>query len=322
MDRAVLGEAIQRELGEKQVISLLFCTHDLDPSFFEQEVLQAFIGNDLKHNRRTREIQLNYVIRQRHIDIDVYYEGRALAAHEGTARLGWNRIAMHGKRGGKFHPKVILALCKEGETESLLACTASANLTRGGWWTNVECADVVTIWDGVRHGYVDGLSEFITQLRTRAQNLGQRSATVAIGQFLRRQEPFRNMSHQKRVRPVFLPGYSNLADDLWELFGSRLVDTHLEIIAPFIDQKPDATSAALHGLIDTFRPRSVRVALPSRDEKTTISEATYDAVEATPTSRQQRPEPTPALGRSTPRSTGSDGRARKRSRFSWSVHTT
>ena len=173
MERAVLGEAIQRELGDRQVMALMFCTHDLDPSFFEQEVLQAFIGNDLQHNRRTREIQLNYVIRQRQIYIDVYYEGRALAAHEGAARLDWNRIRMQGKHLGKFHPKVILALCTDGQTESLLVCTASANLTRGGWWTNVECADVVTIQDGVRHGYVEGLQELVKQLRTRGKNLAR-----------------------------------------------------------------------------------------------------------------------------------------------------
>ena len=71
----------------------MFCTHDLDPSFFEQEVLQAFIGNDLQHTTAVPgRFQANHVIRQRQIYIDVYYEGRALAAHEGAARLDWNRF--------------------------------------------------------------------------------------------------------------------------------------------------------------------------------------------------------------------------------------
>ena len=135
MKTHVLGEALHEALGDRTVTSLLFCTHDLEPQFFEQEVLPVFIGNDLKHNRRTREFQLDYAIREQEISIDVFYEPRALADFEGSARLRWGRHKMEGRRGGKFHPKVVLALCvDDGGRENLLVCVTSANLTASSWW--------------------------------------------------------------------------------------------------------------------------------------------------------------------------------------------
>ena len=120
MDKAVLGEALQTAIGEAEVQALVFTTHDLDPQFFEAEILPVFLGNDLKHTQRTRQVQLEHEIRGRDVAIDVYYEGRALAAHEGAARLGWSRLQMSGRHGGVFHPKVVMALCVEDEVESLV----------------------------------------------------------------------------------------------------------------------------------------------------------------------------------------------------------
>lgn len=83
LDKAVLGQAIQAAIGEDEVQALMLTTHDLDPQFFEGEILPVFLGNNLQHTQRTRALQLEHEIRERDVAIDVYYEGRALAAHEG-----------------------------------------------------------------------------------------------------------------------------------------------------------------------------------------------------------------------------------------------
>jgi hypothetical protein len=279
MERQVLSEAIQTELGDREVTAMLFCTHDLDPQFFEQEVLSVFIGNDLKHNRRTREAQLDYVIRERELPIDVFYEQRALATHEGAARLGWSRHRVRSRRGGVFHPKVVLALCVDDhDHESLVVSVSSANLTPSGWWRNVECADVSRIVDGQRHGYVAGLTSLMNSLNAQRISQNQPLALRAILGFLRRQSPYSNAYVGGRLVPQLLPGYDSLLDKLLELFGSRLEGAHLEIISPFFDKHPDDVTNRLNVWKETFAPRTFRVALPARDGNTTISKEIYSAV--------------------------------------------
>lgn len=285
MERHVFSEAIQECLGDLQVAHLLFCTHDLDPQFFEQEVLPVFIGNDLKHNRRTREVQLDYTIRERQIEIDVYYEPRALITYEGTARLGWYRHKMSGLHGGIFHPKVILALCVDDEgTESLLVCISSANLTRSSWWNNVECADLQLLTDGVRHSYVDGLKTLLDRLQQRRRSHGQspNPATKAIKRFLSRQSGFVQKTTGGTLRPQLLAGHDDLVDSIDQLFGSRLHGTHLEIVSPFFNGDERGVLSTLQAFTDTFAPQTVLVALPARAHRTTISKEVYDAVPKVP----------------------------------------
>ena len=281
MERRVLAEAIQRELGDHQVRQLVFCTHDLDPEFFEQEILPVFIGNDLKHNRRTREIQLEYTIRELEIGIDVFYEGRALVAHEGTARLDWGRHRVEVPRG-VFHPKVILALCEDPSdaTESLLVCVASANLTRTSWWTNVECADVRRLADGERHSYFDGLNKLVDRLRGRARSQVPTPALDAIRRFLRRQQGFVQRTTGGTLRPQLLPGHDHLISELDRLFGSRLWGAHLEIITPFLDAGSEDVIGTIESFQHAFAPKSMLVSLPNRAHRTTISKEVYDEVAA------------------------------------------
>lgn len=278
MTTSVLGEAVQQAIGARTVQHLLFCTHDLEPAFFEDEVLPTFLGNDLKHTRRTRAMQLDYEIRQREVGIDVYYEGRALAAHDGAARLPWNRVVTPAKSGGVFHPKLVLALCEDDTgLESLVVCTTSANLTRGGWWTNVECADVDRIDDGERHNYVSGLVDLVDLLH-KVRFPASRLATTAIRDFLQRQHPFVQRTSGGVVRPTLIPPYRDLTLAVRDLFGTRLDGTHLEVIAPFMDDDPTEGHAALSTLIEWFAPASTIVLLPTRAGVATVSQETYDAV--------------------------------------------
>lgn len=280
IQRAVLGEALQEAIGGDEVRALLLTTHDLDPQFLEAEILPVFLGNTLQHTQRTRQVQLEHEIRGRDVDIDVYYEGRALAAHEGAARLGWSRLRMTGRRGGVFHPKVVLALCSGDQGESLIVSVASANLTRGGWWTNLEVADVVRLNDGQRHGYLAGLKALVKQLDRAAPALANRSATKRVAKFLARQEAYSTITDGGTLRPTLLPGWTSMTAELGRLFGNRLAGSHLEVITPFHDADPLAEGSALIGLIDQFRPRSTTIALPMLGVGTPLPQAVFDRIAA------------------------------------------
>ena len=59
IEKAVLGDALQTAIGEADVQAVVFTTHDLDPQFFEAEILPVFLGNDLKHTQRTGSFSWN-----------------------------------------------------------------------------------------------------------------------------------------------------------------------------------------------------------------------------------------------------------------------
>ena len=223
--------------------------------------------------------------------IDVFYEGRALAAHEGGGRLGWSRVRCTGKRGGVFHPKVVLALLQDTDgLESLVVSVASANLTRTGWWTNVECADVVRLEDGERHGYLDGLVTLVDQLAALT-TADRRPATTRIRDFLARQQPYTTKTEGGRMRPSLLPGYEELPQKLVQLGGSRLRGAHLEVISPFLDEDPGDVTSALHALRVALQPRTVTVALPVREGATTVTREVFDSVAASGVTWGRVPRP-------------------------------
>ena len=112
---------------------------------------------------------------------------------------------MSARPGGVFHPKVVLALCVQDGVESLVVAVSSANLTRGGWWTNLESADVVRLEDGERHGYLAGLQELVSQLDRSAPKLADQRATKQVRRFLQRQHAYTNATYDGVVRPTCCP---------------------------------------------------------------------------------------------------------------------
>jgi hypothetical protein len=161
-----------------------------------------------------------------------------------------------------------------------VVAVSSANLTRGGWWTNLEAADVVRIEDGERHGYVGGLQRLVGQLDRGAPQLADQRATKEVQRFLRRQRAYTTASYDGVVRPTLLPGWCDLPAELDKLFGGRLHGLHLEVISPFHDVDPLTPGAALEGLLSTFQPRSVTLALPVLGTGTPVPQDVYERVAA------------------------------------------
>jgi hypothetical protein len=280
MEKRVVSEAMQEAIADRQIVALVFCTHDLDAEFFEQEVLPVFLGNDLKHTRRTRQAQLDYVIRERSIPIDVFYEQSALTI-DGSARLGWNRHPMH-RDAGVFHPKVVLALCEDDNgAESLVVSIASANLTQSGWWRNVECAEVLRLVSGERHGYARGLARLLDGLAARRWRLGDSpaAAVLRIREFVRTLSGYANTRLAGRLVPQLLPGDQDLLAAIDGLVGQRVTDSHLEVISPFFDGDAREVADRIDAWTETFQPRTFKIALPARDGTSTIAEEIYDVVD-------------------------------------------
>lgn len=156
---AVLSQQLSEAIGDRRVRAGVFTTFTFDPGFFELHVLPILFTQPFSQVDEVRRIQLEDAMRTIE-HLAVYYDRGALAQDAEAAQLDYRRIDVR-RATGCFHPKVILLLVDkhaedaDEETEadtqetyqSLIIGVLSANLTRAGWWENVEAAHFENIDD-------------------------------------------------------------------------------------------------------------------------------------------------------------------------------
>ncbi len=240
-------------------------------------------------------------------ELAVYYDRHALSQDGEPAQLDYRRIDL-SRKTGYFHPKVILLLLDEDESEdddgvrddddlepasnvtpgarahALVVGILSANLTRAGWWENVECAHLEEIkdrdTDDERCPFRPDLLALIRQLRESATPSDDQAALEQISRFLLKRTP-RDRVGKRRSKGTYHTrifcgqGRHSLADWLADLRLSHR-GLNLEVVSPYFD---DGGAGPLEAIIDAVNPRETRVYLPTEaDGSAQISKVTYDAV--------------------------------------------
>ena len=291
--QAVLSQQFGEALGGRRVRSAVFTTFNFDPGFFELQVLPLLFSQRFSQVDKVRLLQLEDALR----DVDhlaVYYDRRALSQDAEPARLDYRRIDVR-RATGVFHPKLALLLVDEsrepdddagGPYQSLVVACLSANLSRAGWWENVECAHIEEVRDRDqspnRIPYRRDLLAVLRRIRSCAVEGDDHRALDAVHAFLRHRAPagqYVNASSGGRwyARLFGGEGKSNLADWLAELrLGHR--DWNLEVISPYFDARG---AAPLEQLTEAIRPQKTRVYLPcDADGSALVTAHTYEAVSA------------------------------------------
>jgi hypothetical protein len=142
---APLSDALEARISHRRLVSAVFLTFKFEPAFFEQEVLPVLFDVPVSHAAAIRLVQLEETLRTIEGEIAVYYDAKGLiATGSESAKLDVQRIPiLH--RTGIFHPKNIFLLLESDEPSedgsrerTLCVACLSANLTRAGWWENVE----------------------------------------------------------------------------------------------------------------------------------------------------------------------------------------
>ena len=203
----------------------------------------------------------------------VYYDRSGLIPEGGAARLDVRRIGV-SMPTGVLHAKHVLLLVEDpGEppTRRLVMLTTSANLTRGGWWENVEVGQVHQIHEGskdlVREDLLgrDGLLARLERLDAAAHGDRQgrdapHAGLHALRAFLKGSTQARRQARKDgRYHPRLWHGEQPLPEFLaqYARAGCRL-----EIISPFFSDV--AETPTLRALIGALQPTAVRVLLPTR----------------------------------------------------------
>ncbi len=285
---AVLSERFQDCLKGRRLRSAVFLTYQFDPGFFEQEVLPVLLDTPVSHAASIRLVQLEDALRGLPGEIAVYYDANGLVSGDaGSARLDVRRIPVQ-HRTGIFHPKNVFLLVEEEEgdeggqhAQTLIVASLSANLTRSGWWENVEACHLEEIAEGDRTRLKDDLDSFLKGLQRRVAAERDHLALREILAFLRQVTPRLQKSSGGQLHPHFYAGAEPLADFLQQTAGGLLQETYLEVISPYFDDA--AQCRPLEILIERFRPREVRVFLPrSAAGEGLCRPEVYDAVRALP----------------------------------------
>ena len=301
----VLTEQVAEAIDGRRVRSAVFTTFSFDLGFFEINILPVLFDQPFSQPDKVRRFQLEDALRTIH-HMAVYYDRRALAQDGEPAQLDYRRLDV-SRTTGYFHPKVVLLLVDdrhEGEEaahsdeegdepirQALIVAILSANLTRAGWWENVECAHVEEIKDrdvdDERCSFRPDLLSLIRRIRQSASDSDDQTALDEISEFfLRRTQRShfgKNKSSGKYHTRVF--GGQNrktLSDWLWQLSLNKH-GLNFEVISPFFDPQGEGP---LRELIDAVQPREVRVYHPTGpDGESLVTRDTYEAVKALDSAR-------------------------------------
>ncbi len=296
----VLADRLKEAIDGRRVRAGVFTTFSFDPGFFEINVLPALFDQPFSQPDKVRRLQLEDALRS--VDeLAVYYDRDALSQDGEPAQLDYRRIDL-GRTTGYFHPKLILLLVDESDegdreeaevdekseevvSQALIVGILSANLTRAGWWENVECAHFEEIKAGdasndERCPFRPDLLTLIRLLREAADARDDQAALERVSQFLLKRASRDRVGKRKskgiyHTRIFCGQGRQSLADWLDD-FGLGRHNLNLEIISPYFD---DGGAGPLEALQDAVRPRETRVYLPTGvDGAAQISRDTFDAV--------------------------------------------
>lgn len=265
--RQVLSEHFQDRLSGRRMLAAVFTAFQFDPGFFEKEILPVFFDSALSHVPAVRLVQLATLIREPETLIAVYYDANGLVqSDDGSAKLDIARVPVRLKTG-IFHPKNIFLLVEDEQPDEtgdrpqhLLVAALSANLTRTGWWENVEVCHIEELENRALTYLRDDLLEFFGTLRARAPARTTHQALDRIAKFVRTTVQLPQRSSAGVLHAQFYSGSRSFIEFLWDALGAGARDLNLEVISPYFDR--DEKSSPLAELIRKFRPRKVRLYLP------------------------------------------------------------
>lgn len=279
MENAVISDKLKELLADRPVRAAVFTTYTFEPEFLELEVLPLLIGGNTPFSTddRVKRFQVRESLREADFPVDAFYD-LPLFRQEGNSSPGME-YGCHGVHEGNraFHAKLILLLVHDEskERDCLIVAAGSNNLTKAGWWDNIECQHWETVWsDAVHSGFLNQLRDDLVYLGERQQltNPHRASAVDRINRFLR------DCSESDNAEPVYYFGLARSSQDFPGFlrqnrdFISSHENWNLEIISPFFAE--DTANLEHMRFLDLGVER-IFLFLPQDEEKTALCPLEY-----------------------------------------------
>ena len=283
----VLSDALGQAIGARTVKTAVFTSFSFDPGFFEAHVLPAiFPHHSFSSTEKVRLMQLEYRLRT-FSSLVLYYDAQALASDSTSPKLAYKRIPIHWNNG-VFHPKLVILLLEEEESDfrSLLVCCQSANLTRSGWWENIECASIAEIHDFRSSKGKQGspIRNDLRAILNRIKRCSKLSSHVEIDEVIDFLNKRVHSSTGEETSGTFSRLFGGMKSKsfinwLLESIPNNLRDNELkmEVISPYFDKY----GKQLERLVEKLKPIETRVFLPKHDDGTVlVNEAAFKRISA------------------------------------------
>jgi len=271
MDSAVLSQAMIDLIGEREVEAAVFTTFTFDPEFFELEIIPLLLDRGLPYSTDDviKRLTVRENLRSADLKLDVYFDQpQFIDSGYPSPQMEYGYFGVT-QRNGVFHPKTVLILLRDIKTQAqtLLHCAGSNNLTRAGWWDNIECTHWVkygpdNLSSEVRESLLEELSavakytdpDSISASLLVRQFIESCSATVPVDAsclYFPYSEPASNGRFVRFLSDAFL---SDEQDRPWQL----------EIISPFFADNANNTE---HAHFLEAGVGSIKVLLPLNEQQ-------------------------------------------------------
>lgn len=289
MEKAVISERFAEQIAGRKVLAALFTTYTFEPDFFELEVIPLMLGQDMAYSadERVKRFMVRENLREANLSIDVFYD---LPMYRMSGQCSPEmEYLCHGVNLGNraFHGKVNLILVQHPDTEeqSLLVGAGSNNLTRAGWWDNIECQH----WEEVVNG--SSQRKFINLLKEDLAFLSSKKAFTSTSMpsaLDRIAEYLEACKGSNSAEAVFYYGlsYPDQRRSFFEFLQesssplSQYGNWALEIISPFFAD--DAHNEEHQAFLD-MGVTDIRLLLPLDSEGSALCQDTYYAhIQQTP----------------------------------------
>jgi hypothetical protein len=282
-DTHVLSEAFDEVLKGRRVLSAVFATFEYDPVFFEQEILPVLFDANLSHIHAVRSAQLQLSLIKLQGQVVVFYDPAGLKPGSESPKLDIRSVPVRWRKG-LFHPKNVFLLVEEdsdeGPRRSVIVACLSANLTRSGWWTNVECCHIEEVGEGDFTSLRDPLLALLSFLQGQTQSEDAKRGVRDLSTHLRKAEQRATRTQDGKLFTQFFDSTAQESfPDFLERAAPRLLQgCNLEIISPFFDQSD--TSQPISELIRRFGLDEVRIALPENHQgEVALTKGFYEGVD-------------------------------------------
>ncbi|WP_019139869.1 phospholipase D-like domain-containing protein [Noviherbaspirillum massiliense] len=207
-----LADGLAKQLEGQEVTHAVFTTYAFEPEFFESSIFPLLLAEKaegLSLHSAIRRLQLEQILRDAPIPTDVYFD--ATVAVPGVP---WLPYSLHPVRlQGEFHGKIILLRLREEKSSKIrwLLGAGSANLTKAGWWENIEVWHFAPLFDpgSIPHGIEPGLRSLLNFLSKSQARFNNAARQVSAVQFMTKE--IAKASTRRRLTGeakfgVFLPG--------------------------------------------------------------------------------------------------------------------
>jgi len=249
MDSQSVTNQLSDLLSKKRVIAGVFTTYNFEPDFFELDVIPELLNKGIPYStdERVKTFQVREALRESGLILDVFFD---LQMFRKDAYISPQmEYLCHGVNQGQFafHPKNIYLLIRDEDIHdnddinsqmSLLVAAGSNNITRAGWWSNIETLH----WEEVRSKSVS--LAFLNRLRSDIDWLKKRQSIKSISS-LESVESF--LDNCKASNDAATVNYFGFAENNFYRFlrkakGDPLGQYNnwqLEIISPYFADSPD-----------------------------------------------------------------------------------